>query len=47
MGVANNYTCYCQLYRLVPVLCAFYTMFSNNFIQLVPVLLKTVQLCTF
>ena len=40
MGVANNYTCYRLLYRLVPVL-------FSNFIQLVPVLFTLVQLCTF
>ena len=41
MGVANNHTCCCQLYRLVPVL--FLYLFSN-FVQLVPI---PIQLCTF
>ena len=33
MGVANNYACYCQLYRLVQVLLHLF----SNFIQLVPI----------
>ena len=40
MGFANNYTCYCQLYRLVPELLHLF----NNFIF---VLFTPVQLCTF
>ena len=35
MGVTNNYTCHCQLYRLVPV----FLHLSSNFIQLVLVFL--------
>ena len=43
MGVANSYTCYCQLYRLVPVLFTSVQQFHPT----CPVLFTPVQLCTF